>query len=78
VLKKKHLLPMILQTTFALASEPEDADADDEDEPVYKWGTVALEELAKNLPSKVLVLAMMPYSNSEKHSGFYMLDLLGH
>ena len=81
VLKKKHLLPMILQTTFALASEPDDADADDDDEPVYKWGTVALEQLAKNLPSKVVgfdLTPYMPYSNSEKYSDFYMLCLLGH
>jgi hypothetical protein len=61
VLKKKHLLPMILQTCFMLASEPEEEDADEEDDPAYKWGTVPLDMLAKNLPSKSIVPSILAH-----------------
>ena len=61
VIKKKHLLPMILQACFTLASEPEDEEADDEDEPVYKWGTAAIDMLAKNLPSKAVVPSVLAH-----------------
>jgi hypothetical protein len=61
MLKKKHLLPMVFQACFAFASEPEEEDADDEDEPAYKWGTVALDLLSKNLPSKVVVPSILAH-----------------
>jgi len=46
---------------FSRAIQPDDEEADDEDEPVYKWGTVALDCLAKNLPSKVIVPAILAH-----------------
>lgn len=61
VIKKKHLLPMILQACFTLASEPENEEADDEDEPVYKWGTAPIDMLAKNLPSKAVVPSVLAH-----------------
>ena len=63
VLKKKHLLPMVMQACFQLASEPEDPDADDEDEPTYKWGTVALDMLAQSLPSKIVIPPIIAHVN---------------
>ncbi|EKX50352.1 hypothetical protein GUITHDRAFT_104162 [Guillardia theta CCMP2712] len=62
LLKKKHMIPMILQATFTLASEGgEEEDEDADEEPVFKFGTVALDVLSQQLSSRVIVPQVMSH-----------------
>ena len=47
---------------LALAAEADDEQEDEDVEPAYKWGTAALDMIAKNLPSKVIVPTVLQHT----------------
>jgi hypothetical protein len=50
---------------LALAAEADDEEEDEDVEPAYKWGTAALDMIAKNLPSKVIVPTVLQHTYAD-------------